>query len=131
MTVAEQRLANFVAKRSPMADGRIPEGSVYTFRDKDGGLRVSEVGYSIKGGPDDTFKSAGASWMRSDVDSAGMILACEDFLLWHDAPVEDHGHGSLIDSGQEAWRAVEYHVTGSMSEWVERKDGDAYPETGV
>lgn len=132
-TVAEQRLADFIAKRSTLEDGRTPRVSVYTFRDEDGGLRVSEVDVTVKGDPSrgDKFKSSGAAWMRSDIDCAGMILACEDFILWHDSPVEDHGDGSIYDPGQEVWRAVEYHITGSWAAWIERQVGDTYPKAGV
>ncbi len=130
-TLGELRLAAFIAKRCPAPDGRIPEGHVYTFLDKDGGVRVSEVGFTLKGQPGDNFLASGADWMRGDLDCAAMILACEDFLLWHDEPVTDEQ-----DPGQEAWRALMYHMDeasdmSNLPPWVERPEGSRYPEAGV
>ncbi len=132
---ATRRLAAFLTPLLRLPDGRLPEVTVYTFASDDGGIRISEVGYSLKGDPeyDDPFISSGAAWMRSDYDCAGMVLACEDFLLWHDAPVEDHGDGSIYDPGQEAWMNVQHALFGGEvpegvgHKWIDRKDGETYP----
>ncbi len=126
---ATRRLAAFLTPLLRLPDGRLPEVTVYTFTSDDGGIRISEVDYSIKG-------DGGAAWMRSDYDCAGMVLACEDFLLWHDAPVEDRGDGSIYDPGQEAWMNVQYALyalfdgevpEGVGHKWIDRTDGETYP----
>lgn len=48
---------------------------IYTFKDKQGGVRVAEVSVT------DALQRSGSSWMRSEAESGGIILAVEEFLL--------------------------------------------------
>jgi hypothetical protein len=71
------------------------------------GLRVSELSASWTGDParGETFKSAGASWMRSDPESAAVLLAAEDVILSHGVQPDYHDGEIVRDEENEArWR---------------------------
>lgn len=100
-----------------------PEGNVYVFRSADGGLRVSEFGYTWR----HANGLAGASWMRSSAECLGAICAAEDFLLDYGREVEEHDQDSYYDPAQEAERALLFHLFNEdwkrLPEWEDRRNG--------
>lgn len=81
----------------PQMDGRPFRVSIHTFGEGSG-IRVAEVDYFVPR-PDNERLGAGGTWMRSDPACAPVILAAEEFLLWHDEPVQvyDGWHSDIVD----------------------------------
>jgi len=52
---------------------------VHIWTDSDGGFRIAEISFTRQRGNG----ISGCSYMRSFPESAPMILACEDFVIWY------------------------------------------------
>ena len=96
------------------------ECHIYCYRDVWGGVRISEVDFTVK----TEVGMAGSSWMASDLDAAAPLYACEQYLCHCLFPVEDHGASMVYDPEQEARRAVIYncftHDYNALPEWEDR-----------
>jgi len=109
------RLGNIIASTY---EGSV-EVDIYAFADESGGIRISEIGVSIrtpKGG------IAGESWMQSEAAAAPLIFAAERYLLNADIPPErPEGWCDNLDYAQEAEQRLIYSLTGKWPEWVEKE----------
>lgn len=86
--------------------------SIHTFKDAQGGLRVSEVSVVKQRGD---HGSSGYSWMRCDAGSGAgeIILAVEDVILTYDIkPYRPQGWESDIDEHADARYKLECAIKG-------------------
>jgi hypothetical protein len=143
MTALEtEGLVEFLASVFGPDKGRDPEVSIYTF-DKD--TRIAEVSCFYRDSSGSLGAGAGFSFMRSEVEACGTLLACEDFCLtfgyepvWEDGSTPEDP--MCYDPHNEARWKLAYQVAPDGQDpsefakkfWIERTHPDVVkcPECG-
>lgn len=126
---AVDQLCSFLIRHEPNnPELPTPDVAVYTYRDVQGGLRISEISYSWKRPDIGARAMSGASYMRSGPECLGAICAAEDFLLTRGMPIETIDAECYYDPEQEAEQALLWHLLGAnddawnkLPQWEDRR----------
>lgn len=111
----ERELATFIEALPGFENETV---HVYSWLDKFGGYRISELSLSHN-----TERGmGGSSWMQSDPECANVLFAAERFVVSRGDPIDDFGEDHYIDYAQEQEWSLRQALKVPDVPWEDRRE---------